>query len=111
MKSNSVFERQQSNVDVFSDGITARIAIMLSCKCRRHVADMSATCDTVAGFRPHGAVTATQNLTVPTPYIGISMYVGRSTFSDDTFAKCVDIQHFRGKFAPPSRHDTANICS
>ena len=69
----------------------------LSCKCRRHVADMSATCDTVAGFRRHGAVTATQNqLTVPTPYVGISMYVGRYTFSDDIFAKCVDM----------SRHST-----
>ena len=91
----------------------------LSCKCRRHVADMSATCDTVAGFRRHGAVTATQNqLTVPTLYVGIGMYLGRYTFSDDIFAKCVDmsptcrdIRHFRGKFAPPSQHDTADICS
>jgi hypothetical protein len=92
---------------------------MLSCKCRRHVADMSATCDTVAGFHRHGAVSATQNqLTVPTPYVGIRMYVGRYTFSDEMFAKCVhmsptcrDIRHFRGKIAPPSRHDTADICS
>ena len=51
---------------------------------------MSVTCDTVAGFRRHGAVTATQNqLTVPTLYVGISMYVGRYTLSDDIFAKCV----------------------
>ena len=49
-----------------------------------NVADMSATCDTVAGFRRHGAVTATQNqLTVPTLYVGISIYVGRYTSSDD----------------------------
>ena len=62
----------------------------LSCKCHRHVADMSATCDTVAGFHQHGAVTVTQNqLTVPTPYVGISMCVGRYTFSNDIFAKCV----------------------
>ena len=71
---------------------TPGIAIWLSCKCRRHVSDMSATCDTVAGFCRHGAVTATQNqLTVPTSYVGISMYVGRYTFSDDIFAKCVDM--------------------
>jgi hypothetical protein len=85
-----------------------------------NVADMSATCDTVTGFCRHGALTATQNrLTVPTFYVGISIYVGRYTLSDDIFAKCVDmsptchdIRHFRGKFAPPSsRHDTADICS
>ena len=68
------------------------MALTLSCKCRRHVADMSATCDTVAGFRRHGAVTATQNqLTVPTWYVGISMNVGRYTLTDDIFAKCVDM--------------------
>ncbi len=55
------------------------------CILAANVADMSPTCDTVAH------VTVTQNqLTVPTPYVGISMYEGRYTLSDDIFAKCVD---------------------